>query len=171
MKLYFIGYKGRGIISRLIRFVTRGNYSHVGQIISEDPKPKNSHLKELSAYEKIGEVGVTSPESHKNNTPYDVFSVKVSKPQYDAFLLAKGNIVGQKYDYGGILDFLFDTSLFNNKNKWFCSEAETYCLKKAKINAFDWFVQDPKKTSPHQLLSSPIFNYEFSGLSSKLEKL
>lgn len=165
MKLYFIFYEGMSFVSKAIKWRTNGIYSHVGEIL--DTKT----LFELSAWEGVnrkgerGVVGISSPECHRRGTPYDVYSIEVSNDQYNAFKLAKQKRKGAKYDYLGILGFATNKAKFNKRDKWFCSELEAQCCKEANIPLFNWNIKFPELTSPSDFASSPILQFEFSGIS------
>ena len=107
-------YKGRSLISKMIKFQTRSEYSHIAFDLEDD----------LGVIEAWHKGGVTRSESvstlHKKGTEVDVFRVDDS---YDNgrvrdFVNAQ---IGKKYDFKAIGRFLTRRD-HRADNKWFCSE-------------------------------------------------
>jgi len=157
MKLYFVGYKGIGLVSKGIMWRTNGVYSHVGQVVDIQ------NMRELSSYEAVGGVWYSNPTCHRNGTPYDVFSMEATEKQYTIFNEYKCMQKGMRYDFLGILGFFLNRDL-NNFNEWFCSELEAWCCKKAGIDLLNFNTKPPRFVSPTDFLSSNKLKYEFSGL-------
>jgi uncharacterized protein YycO len=115
-------FKGKSIISRIIKVFNWSEYSHIAWI-DED-------FSGVEAWHRGGVSNFATPsQNHTPGTPVDLFTVPGETPQQTemirAFLLAQ---VGKKYDYAGVIGFLLRSHRLQRKNKWFCSElvAEAY---------------------------------------------
>lgn len=137
-------FKGRGMVSRLIRWQTNGPYSHValqrpdGRIIEAWNNPAKVRLrgrlsdwKDVEAYEVQG----ATPEQLQR-------AVEWAESQ-----------IGKKYDFGGVARFI--TRWRKKKDdKWFCSELVFQAFKEAGISLLDR-VQS-SQVSPTVLSFSPL---------------
>ena len=155
--LYFIGYKGISLVSKVIKWRTNGVYSHVGEIKNLET------LSELSSFEGNGGVGFTDPSFHKRGTPYDIFELEVTKKQEREFRLFKEKQIGLEYDFLGILGFFVNRD-FQSQDKWFCSELESYSCMKAGVDILNFDIKPPRIISPTDFLSSPKLNFIKSGI-------
>ena len=137
-------FRGRGLISRLIRWQTRSCYSHAalrlptGQIIEAWPG-KGVHLTTLADY-----------------TGVDVFTVpSAARHQWEwAISYARGQ-VGRGYDYWGVLRFISRDNLPDSE-RWFCSELVFAALHQAGVHLLkrvpSWAV------TPRDLSLSPLLH-------------
>lgn len=117
MKIYVIGYKGRGFGSSFIKWFTFSDYSHVSLVFDG------------VEYEALQKKGVIKHE-YKQNKDSDEFYVEVTPDEYDEALRVAESMVGAKYDWKGIWGFVARRDR-HSKGKWFCSEAVAYTLHKA----------------------------------------
>jgi uncharacterized protein YycO len=108
-------FRGKGVVSDLIRWQTRGQYSHVAWLLPTG-RVIESHF--------VGGVQISESPFVLNgiNADFDVFSVKcltgVQCASISSFLRRQ---IGRKYDYLGIIRFLAGINR-DNENRWFCSE-------------------------------------------------
>jgi uncharacterized protein YycO len=137
-------FKGRGMVSRLIRWQTNGIYSHVGlqrsdgRIIEAWHKPAKVRLRgrlsdwrDVEAYEVVG----ATPE------------------QLERAVAWAESQIGKKYDFGGVLRFV---TRWRKKqdDKWFCSELVFQAFKEVDINLLDRI--QSSQVSPTVLSFSPL---------------
>jgi uncharacterized protein YycO len=105
-------FKGRGMVSRMIRWQTNGEYSHVaiqrpdGRIVEAWHKPAKVRLRSrlddwegVECYELVG----------------------IDPEKLDDALVWLNAQIGKKYDFGGVLRFL-SRRRKQKDDKWFCSE-------------------------------------------------
>jgi uncharacterized protein YycO len=116
-------YRGKSVVSRIIRAINWSQYSHVAWVDDIDGTV-------IEAWHIGGVAHVKTPSSnHTPGTAVDLFIVLDEEPHHTAmireFLMAQ---VGKKYDFAGILGFIFRATHLQRKQKWFCSElvAEAY---------------------------------------------
>lgn len=131
-------FRGRGFLSALIRFQTRGKYSHVALVTQTRPLTiieawhsgvREKRLKDIE--------GVTFFHVHPVNEEL-------------ALKFARGQI-GKKYDFRGVLCFVTRKSAAEN-DRWFCSEL----IHKALGIGGLWLLNVPSsEVSPHHLVWSP----------------
>ena len=132
VKLAF--YKGKGTVySKLIRWWTKGKYSHTEIIIDGY---------QYSAVEGIG----VRKESHRYNEDewdyLDVYGLNI-----DDVLEFFEMTSGHKYDKIGILGFVVPFK--DRSSEWFCSE---WCSNALKISGFrKMWDKEPNKISPNRL--------------------
>jgi uncharacterized protein YycO len=135
-------FKGRGIISTLIRWQTRSPYSHAAILLADG-----------SIVESWQGKGVRGTELHdwKN---VDVFYVpSATNAQWFNVVLFMLNRIGKGYDYWGVLRFITRTNMPPN-DKWFCSEIVFEAFQEAGINLLERI--DPWEVSPGLLSLSPL---------------
>jgi len=122
-------FKGRGIMSRLIEWQTRGDYSHAA-LFDED----NGVL-----YESWQTAGVRKKENwavHDDPT-VDFFKFAHTKDEAAVIRDFLETQLGKKYDWFSVLRFVSHTQLRPDaKEKWFCSELVTAALEAAGIKLF-----------------------------------
>ena len=140
-------YRGKSFVSRAIRWQTRGVYSHIAVMLSDDEI--------VEAWHNPARVRIIKSlsDGHTPGTQVDIFEVPTT-PEQDAiirsFLLAQ---VGKKYDFAGVVRFMSRRDK-DNIDKWFCSElafaafqlAGVYLLR--RIRAF--------QVDPVRLITSPV---------------
>lgn len=135
-------FHGRGIISSLIRWQTRGNYSHAALLLP------NGQI--LESWQGAG-VRVKTLKNWDGIDIYHVDGIK-SDQWVSAIKFAEAQL-GKKYDYRAILRFLTRKKLSSN-DRWFCSELVFEALRQAGVKLLDRI--DSSAVSPSTLSISPI---------------
>lgn len=139
-------HKGTGLIGNLIKWQTRGVYSHASIMIDSDLSFESKEFK-----------GVGFSSRKNKNIDYYLIQLSLSQQLKAVEFIDKVN--GAKYDYKMVFRFMTRLNESNNtKNKYFCSELVFCLLKFCGINLFN--NTEGWQVSPH-LLSRSI----------KLEKL
>lgn len=135
-------FRGRGIISTLIRWQSRGPYSHAaillpdGQIV-ESWQGSGVRTKRLTDW-----------------TDIDAYLIpEMSRGQWKTAIRYALSQVGKKYDYLGVARFVTRRPSRDN-DKWFCSELVYRALQEAGINLFERI--EPWAVSPAMLAYSPL---------------
>lgn len=125
-------FKGHGMISQLIKWQTRGEYSHAALLLNG------------TLYEAWQGSGVQKKEKWIFPKDGTVISFSILFPGYskeheanvEKFLNLQ---VGKGYDYLAILRFITRTKIFSGEqNRWFCSELVFAALDSAGIQLFRW---------------------------------
>lgn len=138
-------YKGKSIVSKLIRWFTRGDYSHVAVMFNDGFIVEAWH--NPSKVRTISHLG----EGHEVGTVVDLYEVHL-KDEYAARLECVKSL-GLKYDFLGVLGFVARWTK-GSKSKLFCSElAMKVCAAGntpllERISAY--------KVSPSALATSPL---------------
>jgi hypothetical protein len=141
-------YKGRSLISRIIRCVNWSDYSHAAWVDTV-----NNYVIEAWS------GGVRKADSlHTNHTPgtiVDVFDVDVTVAQREAIAQFMVLQVGKRYDYRGIVHFITRRSeSAAGQDRWFCSELVLAAYRAAGI---DLLSRIPAyKVFPGMLAYSPL---------------
>lgn len=134
-------FHGRGLISTLIRWQSRGQYSHAailmpdGQIV-ESWQGAGVRVKTLSDWEGIDRYTIPG----------------MSPDQWDDAIAYALDQVGAGYDYLGVLRFISRRPSPTN-DRWFCSELVFSALRHAGVDLFQRI--DPWAVSPGLLAISP----------------
>jgi len=105
--------RGSNSIGKVIRDVTRQNYSHIA-IVGRD---------ELHVFEAIW-TGIRYREIHNKFGDFDVFRCpKITSKQVSAVIAFCSKKINQGYDYIELLSYLnHGLNKFNNPKKFICSE-------------------------------------------------
>lgn len=111
-------YKGTSIISKIIRFITKSEYSHSAIVIDE------CHVAECNIWYsfRIRHISYVSDS-------YDLYRCK-EEYNKDKIMEFIHNNIGSKYDYREILRCL-GFKIKDDKNKLICSESVYDCFKYA----------------------------------------
>lgn len=147
MTIKIAQYKGKSFISRAIKFVTWGEYSHTAIILAPDQI--------IEAWQGSNSVRVIEhiSDGHKPGTPVDIYSVHMGAEQervFREFVLAQ---VGKKYDFWGIAGFLRRKDLQRGES-WFCSELFAAGCEKAGVGLLNNV--RPSQVAPEWVTRSPI---------------
>lgn len=135
-------FRGRGIISRLIRWQTRSRYSHAAFLLPDG--------RILEAWQGSGVRVAHVPDW----CDIDVFAVEgVDRLQWSAVLGFARAQIGKGYDYRGVFRFLSRRRTPDN-GRWFCSELVFASLAKAGVDLLR--DTDPAEVSPGMLARSPL---------------
>ena len=115
MAIRIAQYKGRSLVSKVIKRVTRGEYSHTAIMLDDD--------RIVEAWEGCNEVRIITDlsDGHKPGTSVDIYEVNMGSRQEEKFREFVEAQLGKKYDYLGLVGFYFNSGV-HNENKWFCSE-------------------------------------------------
>lgn len=145
-KIKILLYRGTGLVSRVIRWRTWGDYAHVAMLVRG------------TVYESVEGSGVikTGHSVHLDNRkPTKVLQLELPTVVVDKLVEWCESRVGDKYDYTAIWGFI--TRLDRQDNgKWFCSEFVVEALKTVGV---DLFRRTPSwKISPHLVSISPLLN-------------
>jgi uncharacterized protein YycO len=135
-------YKGQGMISSLIKWQTRGEYSHAaiiaGGVLYEAKEFKGTRKRMAVDDEKA---------------IYDDFLVETTKEQRDILIGFLEKQMGKDYDYSMVIRFLTrQQEQRASTGKWFCSEIIFASLRKAGVTLFN--MTEPWEVSPDDLKRS-----------------
>lgn len=149
MRLLF--FRGKNLISKIIKTVTWGSYSHVAALI-DDQTVSESWVKSGVRKIRIDDL----VKYHTPGTLIDVFQISKCVPEIiKELMLAE---VGKKYHFIGILGFILHKNL-PNPQCWFCSELIAWSLA---ASGFPLLNRQAHKISPSLLVASPYLKYERS---------
>jgi len=109
-------YKGKSIVSRLIRWRTWSEYSHAAWVCEDGTI--------LDAWQKGGVRHVANISvGHKPGTPVEFFTLYLTPMQRGMIECFLKRQVGKKYDWHGVLKFISRRkTTADQQKKWFCSE-------------------------------------------------
>ena len=137
-------FKGQGMISRLIRWQTNGEYSHVaiqlpdGQILEAWHKPAKVRLREPL-------------EDWTNVEAFDVEGM--TEKQWEKAIAWAKQQVGKKYDFGGVMRFVTRWRKPQDES-WFCSELVFQAIQEGGVRLLDRI--HCSQVSPTVLSFSPL---------------
>lgn len=127
-KVYFLFYRGTGLISALIRWQSRGPYAHVA-IAFEEPsevaaQPLTRIIEAREWRGVIETVLVGAVERLAGGLPGAPRLARLNCPlDSTAFLAWAKSKVGHSYDYSSVLRFISRRQASRHSSgKWFCSE-------------------------------------------------
>ncbi len=145
MKLAF--YQGISLISKLIRWQTRGLYSHVAFLFDDGTV--------IEAWEEGGVLhNATLSMRHTPGTVVDIFEFSTTIEQETAITKFLRAQLGKKYDYLAVARFISRRNVQFDESKWFCSEL-AYCG--AKVAGIELLKRtEGWKISPDALSHSPL---------------
>lgn len=139
-------YKGRGLLSRMVRFQTRSEYSHAA-ILLDDKVVEATYVK-----------GVAAVSVEKFKCQVDVFEVATTIGQdqkIKSFLVSQ---FGKFYDLTMCVRFFTRRQATRKtKGRWFCSELVFAAFQAAGIELFKHI--EPWEVSPGLLARSPLLRY------------
>jgi uncharacterized protein YycO len=135
-------FHGKGLISSLIRWQTRGKYSHAAFLLPSGEI--------LESWQGDG----VRVKTLKNWDGIDIFHVAgISDDDWEYIIQYAKQQVGKKYDYRAIVRFITRKKLESN-DRWFCSELVFESLSQAGIKLLDRI--DSSEVSPSTLAISPL---------------
>jgi uncharacterized protein YycO len=135
-------FRGRGIVSGLIRWQTRGQYSHAAMLLPDG--------RVLESWEGAG-VRITELRDWAGVDVYEVPWMTAAQWQTAIALATKH--VGKKYDWWSVIRFVSRRKMPAN-DRWFCSELVFHALQAAGVNLLERI--DPAEVSPGMLALSPL---------------
>ncbi len=136
---------GKGILSRLIMWQTRGDYSHTSLVL-----PDGRQIEAWSDGVKV------NAKFDAHSSKVELFTVTATDEQIAQIVAFAQNEIGCKYDWYG--DFCFLTRMHPNPSnkRWFCSELVYAALAAGGINLFR--ATEAAEVSPALLARSPLLN-------------
>lgn len=143
-------YKGKSLISRLIRFFNWSEYSHISWVCDDGTEYEAWHIGGVKHVHKFG-------QNHTKGTEVDLFDITLTKGQKDDLEKFLSSKVGCKYDFQAIFGFIIRDSIAN-KNKLFCSEYIFEAFKSIKISLLNNI--EAYKVFPGLLVLSPLLTYK-----------
>lgn len=137
-------FKGKGIISRLIRWQTNGQYSHAAIQLPDK--------RIIEAWHKPNRVRLRGPLQDWSNV--DTFDVEgMDAAQWTMASSWLHRQIGKKYDFNGVFRFL-SRRRKDKDDKWFCSELVFHCVKEGGIDLLERI--KGAQVSPTVLSFSPL---------------
>lgn len=135
-------FKGRGIVSTLIRWQTRSEYSHAAILLPDGTI--------IEAWQGAG----VRRKIISDWTDVDSFMVTAMTPaQWASAIDFAAQQIGKGYDYKGVIRFLSRQSL-KLDSRWFCSELVFAALERAGVAVLSRV--DASEVSPAMLSLSPL---------------
>ena len=140
--MVILGYEGKSLVSRAIRWQTRFPVSHVAFGLDDGSVIEAWHRGGVKHNASISTV-------HTPGTVVRVYDFK--GPKSDILEMALG-FIGMEYDFSAVARFLSRRSVAEN-GKWFCSELVAHCCAShgVKLQALD-----PQYLSPRDVCMSPL---------------
>ena len=153
--IQILGYKGKSWISKMIKFQTRSEYSHVAIGV------KDTYFE---AWHKGGvrEFDLNDKEKHSSDTPITFTTLDVKVDEESVYLFLKSQ-VGKKYDFKSVLRFVSRRDV-RADGKWFCSELVAAALKYGGVE-----IQHLPYSylSPRDVMMSPYLKWESNRFYTK----
>ena len=131
MRIYILQYEGLSWVSKLIKFITWGPYSH--SAIS-----KTSGLT-MEAWEKKGvDLADTPWENHTVNTPVNIYRLDASDKQCKDIWESAKFYINENYDWQALFGFipLLRWLWRDASNKWFCSHFVAQTCREGGVSLF-----------------------------------
>jgi len=109
-------YKGKSLVSKIIKFVSRGQYSHTAIILPDG--------RIVEAWEGSNKVRVIKnlSDGHTAGTPVDIYAMHLSLDAEIRFVEFINKQIGMPYNKRGLIAFYFNKFNINKKGSWFCSQ-------------------------------------------------
>ena len=147
--------RGKGIISWLIKWIDKGEFSHVVMAMSDD----------TCINAEYGTRIAVVPFDYED---YEVIDLNLTKEQQELLSRIASNHIGKRYDYGQILYILLKRffkfkggNRFNSPNNYICSELVNDLLKSIEKIPDGIELTD---CTPNQLYA--YLSYQFNSTSS-----
>ena len=145
--IQFALHRGSGIVSRLIRWQQRGDWSHASVIL------RNGSV--IESREFIGVRQLPRLTAAKGEF-IQVFNVECTDEQADAIEAFLTKQIGKRYDYPMVFGFVSRSAKEGRESggKWYCSELAFAAFREADINLLARI--EPWEVSPPHLSYSPL---------------
>lgn len=122
-KVYLASYKAThtglaGLINRVIRLVTKSQYSHSELVIADDAHPFDGHVLCISSAGMDG--GVRSKVMRLDERKWDLIELPHLSPLVVLAFFSEHQ--GQGYDYVGCVRSVLPFVGCEHPSRWFCSE-------------------------------------------------
>lgn len=143
-----LAYKGKSITSKVIRFLTRSEYSHIAVELDNGMT--------IEAWTFAGVVErISFREGHTAGTEVDVFKIAalLDSARSEAFLREQ---LDAKYDWLNVWRFIYHKKATANR-RWFCSELAEYAIAAGFVTLLRG---DKSSHSPRDTVMSPLLQYE-----------
>ena len=144
-------YKGKSFASKVIKFVTRGQYSHTAIMLADDEI--------YEAWQGSNSIRVirSLSDGHSQGTPVDIYELPCTSIQEAVFYAYVLSRVGDKYSWKGLVSFYFNQSKKPFFEELFCSMYLAEACERAEIK----LVQNAKpwQVSPTMVTRSPLPRY------------
>jgi len=143
-----LAYKGKSVVSHLIKFQTRSQYSHIGIQLNDGSV--------IEAWQGEGVRRIGNPfVGHSKGTEVDVFKIigDYDDSKVEAYLYDQ---IGKKYDYVNVLRFVWRRNAADNE-KVFCSELAEMAFIQGGLRLLNG---NPSVHSPRDTVMSPHLIYE-----------
>lgn len=145
MKFLICLHKGKGLISKLIQWQTRSEYSHASMMMPDGLI--------IEAREGKGVRALWKQEPKKGEV-IDHFWIDATEEQIEKMVTFARSQLGKSYDYTMVLRFISRRQANRSQSeKWFCSEFVFATCMVAGINLLR--TTEPWRVSPGLLALSP----------------
>jgi uncharacterized protein YycO len=143
-----LAYKGKSWISKIIRWKTRSEYSHVAIELDDGSVVEAWHIGGVAHNKDFTTV-------HTKGTEVDVFEIigEFNETEAEAFALSQ---VGKKYDFSTIGRFISGRTEPKD-GEWICSEFDFVVVAKGGVYLLERI--PAPHISPGQLITSPLLKY------------
>ena len=129
--IYILNYRGKSLISKLIKLATWGEFSHTALCT------KQGHT--IEAWHIGGVDKAPSPwHNHTTGTEVTVYGLKLSPVSAKRIWNEADNLVGSKYDFRALLGFIPGVRWLwgDNPQHWFCSHLVAVACKRGGAPLF-----------------------------------
>lgn len=156
MKPLLAFHQGAGLISTLIKWQTRGEYSHASILVPiNDPATLTAGYRFIESREGIGVRSLPCLEPAKGDKFIDLFEIDCDLPNLKHGTDWLFNQVDKKYDYGSVLRFVSRRQQSRTgSGKWFCSELAYAFVAECGLDLFR--ATEPWEVHPSFLSRSPF---------------
>ncbi len=165
-------FKGKSFFSRLIKWRTWGQYSHVAWIVDRDFDCRDQHgertiipagtiyeswIKKSEGAARSGVRKGMIGDLHTPGTPMDLYAIKISDQQYTRMIQELERWVQEpdaKYDFRAVLSgFILRKGSAHSENRLFCSE---FLMRVFRAASFRFLINiESYQTSPSDMSHSP----------------
>lgn len=168
-------FKGKSLVSKLIKWRTWGEYSHVGWINERDFTLKDPETGKVVLFIPAGTIyeswhrkskgakrsGVrkgSAGDLHKPGTVVDLYAIEIDDDHYAELIMRMEEWVANpsaKYDFRGVISgFMLRKKSAHSERRQFCSEFLMRCLIATRIR----FLINirPEQAAPMDMAHSPI---------------
>jgi len=186
MAVYFLAYRGKSFLSRVIRFATGGDYSHIGLAVRRDVQGYDASVDLLGRLHvrEMGDLYLWTPKDserprrdlsawghwpwdayvhdyaidreHAPETQVDIFKLPCTEQEAEKILHFFLDNYGARYDLWGAITSIVRPTE-QDKKRWFCSES----MFAALLNAEKILLRDtqPAEVSPRLFLKSRLLKH------------
>jgi uncharacterized protein YycO len=142
-------HKGKSVVSRLIRWQTRSEYSHASLLLED-----GCVIESREGSFRTGPGGVRKLSSMPANETVDLFRVE-APVDWPTMLTWLNGQIGKPYDWTMVARFISRRQASRKESgKWFCSELVFAALQKGGVNLLARC--EPWEVSPGLLAKSPL---------------